>query len=126
MSKFFDLVAQICSEDMRYKVDAYEFVLSGLNFTQDQLKKQTHISGKELAFGLRDYAINQYGALAQRVLAYWGITQTQDFGNFVFKMIEKRLLAKTDQDNLSDFDALYDFKAAFANVLADTVEFKNS
>ena len=70
MSKFFDLVEEICSRDNRYKPDAYEFVLQGLNFTQDKLKKKAHVSGRELAFGLRDYAIEQYGALAQTVLMH--------------------------------------------------------
>ena len=85
------------------------------------MKKKTHVSGGELTCGLRDYAIDQYGALAGRVLAYWGINQTQDFGNIVFSMIEKKLLAKTEDDSLADFNAVYDFKSAFANVLADSV-----
>jgi len=121
MSQFYDLVEEICNQDKRYKPDAYEFVLQGLNFTQNKLKRKTHVSGGELACGLRDYAIDQYGALASSVLAYWGITQTQDFGNIVFSMIEKRLLAKNEDDSLVDFNAVYDFKSAFANVLADSV-----
>ena len=137
MNKFCDLVEEICKKDKRYKPDAYEFVLQGLNFTQDKLKRhapleiprrgaplltgQAHVSGSELAKGLRDYAINQYGGLAYRVLSHWGINQTQDFGNIVFNMIEKKLLSKADKDSLADFNDLYDFKAAFANVLADSV-----
>lgn len=121
MGKFYDLVEDICNQDKRYKPDAYEFVLQGLNFTQNKLKKKTHVSGVELTFGLRDYAIDQYGALAGRVLAYWGIKQTRDFGNIVFSMIEKKLLAKTEEDSLADFNAVYDFNSAFANVLADSV-----
>ncbi|PIQ90226.1 MAG: hypothetical protein COV71_05550 [Candidatus Omnitrophica bacterium CG11_big_fil_rev_8_21_14_0_20_41_12] len=121
MSKFQDLVEEICSRDNRYKPDAYEFVLRGLNFTQDKLKKKTNVSGSELACGLRDYAIDQYGALASRVLAHWGISQTQDFGNIVFNMIEKKLLSKTEKDSLADFNAVYDFKEAFANILSDSV-----
>lgn len=121
MSKFYDLVEEICNQDKRYKPDAYEFVLQGLNFTQDKLKRKTHVSGSELARGLRDYAIDQYGALASRVLAYWGISQTQDFGNIVFNMIEKKLFSKTEEDTLADFNAVYDFKEAFANVLADSL-----
>ncbi|MDP2927834.1 MAG: hypothetical protein Q8N80_03420 [Candidatus Omnitrophota bacterium] len=122
MSEFYDLVEEICRQDKRYKPDAYEFVLEGLGFTQKKLKKTAHVSGAELARGLRDYAINQYGALASRVLTYWGINQTQDFGNIVFKMIEKKLLSKTKEDSLFDFDAVYDFKTAFSNVLADCLE----
>ncbi|MDD5466011.1 MAG: hypothetical protein PHP73_06705 [Candidatus Omnitrophica bacterium] len=121
MAKFYDLVEEICNQDARYKPDAYEFVLRGLNFTQKKLKRKSHVSGAELACGLRDYAINQYGALASSVLAYWGIKQTQDFGDIVFNMIEKKLLAKAQGDSPADFKAVYDFKSAFANVLADSV-----
>jgi len=121
MSKFYDLVEEICRQDKRYKPDVYEFVLQGLEFTQKKLKKSAHLSGTELAHGLRDYAINQYGALANRVLAYWGINQTLDFGNVVFNMIGKKLLSKTKEDTLLDFKEVYDFKAAFSNVLADSV-----
>ena len=121
MSEFYDLVEKICRRDKRYKPDAYEFVLQGLTFTQKKLKKAAHVSGAELACGLRDYAIDQYGALANRVLLYWGINQTQDFGNIVFNMIEKKMLSRTEEDSLLDFKDVYDFKAAFANVLMDSV-----
>ncbi len=121
MSEFFDSVEEIFRQDKRYKPDAYEFVLGGLSFTQKKLKKTAHVSGVQLAHGLRDYAINQYGALASRVLSHWGISQTQDFGNIVFNMIEKKLLSKTAEDSLFDFKEVYDFKVAFSNVLADSV-----
>ena len=122
MSEFYDLVEEICRQDKRYKPDAYEFVLGGLGFTQKKLKKTAHVSGVQLACGLRDYAINQYGALAGRVLAHWGINQTRDFGNIVFNLIEKKLLSKTKEDSLLDFDTVYDFKTAFSDVLADCLE----
>ncbi|MCG2713245.1 MAG: hypothetical protein L6308_00120 [Candidatus Omnitrophica bacterium] len=121
MNKFQDLVDEICSKDERYKPDAYEFVLQGLTFTQKKFKKTTHVSGSQLAHGLRDFAINQYGALAHRVLTYWGINQTEDFGNIVFSMIEKKLLSKTQEDRLADFALVYDFKEVFANVLASSM-----
>jgi uncharacterized repeat protein (TIGR04138 family) len=121
MAKFYDVVEEICNQDKRYKPDAYEFLLQGLGFTQNKLKKQAHVTGVELAYGLRDFAINQYGALASRVLAHWGINQTQDFGNIVFNMIEKKLFSKTQEDSLEDFNAVYDFKSAFDNVLSDIV-----
>ncbi len=121
MGKFHDLVGQICGKDQRYKPDAYEFLFRGLTFTQSKLKRKSHISGKELACGLRDYAIDQYGALARSVLSHWGINQTRDFGNIVFNMIEYKLLSKNEKDCLADFNAVYDFEEAFANVLADSV-----
>jgi len=122
MIKFFDLVEEICSKDGRYKADAYEFVLRGLTFTQEKLKKKAHVSGSELTVGLREYAIQQYGAFAHKVLSHWGITKTDDFGNIVFNMIEKKLLAKTEEDSLADFNSVYDFNEVFANVLADCLE----
>ena len=121
MIEFSDLVEKICLQDKRYKADVYEFVLAGLSFTQKKFKKEKHVSGKELALGLRDFAIDQYGALAHKVLTHWGVNKTDDFGNIVFNMIERKLLSKTDQDQLADFSAVYDFKEAFANVLAESV-----
>jgi len=121
MSDFYGLVEKICFRDKRYKADAYEFLLQGLEFTQKKLKRNTHVSGAELSMGLKEYAINQYGALAGRVLSYWGINNTRDFGNIVFNMIENKLLSKTEEDSLADFDGVYDFKTVFSNVLADSV-----
>jgi len=121
MPNFFDLVEEICGQDKRYKPDAYEFVLQGLNFTQAKLKTQTHVTGKELAQGLRDFAIDRYGVLARTVLAHWGISSTRDFGNIVFSMIDKKLLSKTEEDALEDFNAVYDFEGAFANVLEHSI-----
>jgi len=121
MRKFHDLVEEICGKDKRYKPDAYEFLLRGLTFTQGKLKRKSHVSGSELAHGLRDYAVDQYGALAARVLSHWGINNTRDFGNIVFNMIEHKLLSRNEKDSLADFNAVYDFDEAFANVLTDTV-----
>ena len=118
---FYRTVELICEKDKRYKLDAYEFVIQALYFTQKKLKKQTHISGKELSEGLRDFAIEQFGPMAKTVLTHWGITRTQDFGNIVFNMIDKKLLSKTEEDSITDFSDVYDFEVAFANVLRDSV-----
>ena len=114
---FYQLVEEIYLSDQRYKADSYEFVLSGLHFTQDKIKREGHLTGQELACGLRDFAIEQYGPMAKTVLNHWGITRTEDFGHIVYNMIEKKLLAKTDTDSLSDFKEVYDFGAAFNNIL---------
>ena len=121
MSKFYEEVEEICRQDKRYKPDAYEFILQGLSFTQGQLKQPGHLSGRQLALGLRDFAVTQYGALAKTVLRYWGITETQDIGNIVFNMIEKKLFAKTAEDKIDDFKQVYDFEAAFKNVLQESI-----
>jgi uncharacterized repeat protein (TIGR04138 family) len=121
MSQFYEVVEEICRKDGRYKPDAYEFVLQGLTFTQEQLKQKGHVSGKQLALGLRDFSVSQYGALAKTVLKHWGITQTQDFGNIVFNMIGKKLFSKTAEDSVEDFARVYDFEEAFKNILQESI-----
>jgi uncharacterized repeat protein (TIGR04138 family) len=118
---FYGIVDEICLKDLRYKPDSYEFLMQGLHFTQGRFKKEGHLSGKELLEGLRQFAIEQYGPLAQRVLNHWGISSTLDFGNIVFNLIEKKVLSKTDEDSLEDFRDAYDFKKAFANILRESI-----
>jgi len=118
---FYQVIEDICAKDSRYKPDSYEFVLQALHFTQAKLKRETHVTGQELANGIREFVIEQYGPMAKTVLKHWGITNTQDFGNIVFNMLERKLLSKTERDSLDDFKDVYDFEAAFANVLRDSV-----
>ena len=118
---FYKLVEEICLKDRRYKVDAYEFLMQALHFTQGKLKKKAHLSGKELLLGIKDFAIEQYGPMSKTVLEHWGVTKTEDFGNIVFNMVERRILSKTDEDSIADFKNIYGFKEAFGNVLRDVV-----
>jgi uncharacterized repeat protein (TIGR04138 family) len=88
-----------------------------LGFTQQKLKRQGHLTAKELLDGLRDFAIEQYGPMAKTVLNHWGLKRTEDIGNIVFNMIEKKMLSKTESDSLDDFKNVYDFQEAFGKVL---------
>jgi uncharacterized repeat protein (TIGR04138 family) len=114
---FYQVIEEIYAVDPRYHADSYEFLMQGLHFTQNKLKKNGHLSGKELTAGLRDFAVELYGPLAKTVLNYWGIHQTKDFGNIVFNLIDKKILFKTEEDSLEDFHAVYDFDSAFADIL---------
>lgn len=118
---FFKTVEELCQEDPRYKPDAYEFLMQALYFTQKKINRQGHLSGRELLDGIRGLAIEKYGPMAKTVLNHWGITQTGDFGNIVFNLIGKQVLSKSEADQLNDFNAVYDFEAAFGNVLRDSV-----
>lgn len=118
---FQQVVEDIYNKDSRYKPDAYEFIMQALHFTQGRLKKQGHISGKELLEGVRELAIEQYGPMAKTVLAHWGVNNTEDFGNIVFNLVHEKALSKTDTDSIDDFRGIYDFGAAFGNVLRDSV-----
>jgi uncharacterized repeat protein (TIGR04138 family) len=105
-----------------YPVDAFNFVREGLSFTAHRVhqdirnlqEQDRHISGQQLCLGLRDFAIERYGLLAQAVLAHWHISRTDDFGRIVFAMVEQGVLSKTADDSLNDFRAVYDFAEAFS------------
>jgi len=118
---FYQVVEEICAQDLRYKADAYEFMMQALHFTQDKLQRKTHVTGKELLGGIREFAIKQYGPMAKTVLAHWGITKTQDFGNIVFNMVDKKILSKTEADSIDDFKDVYDFEVVFGNVIRDSI-----
>jgi uncharacterized repeat protein (TIGR04138 family) len=72
-----------------------------------------HVSGQELLGGIRQFALEQFGPMAQTVFEDWGVRNCQDFGEIVFNMVEIGLLAKRDTDSREDFLAGYDFQEAF-------------
>jgi len=109
---FYQKIETIIQGDSRYKTDAYEFLMQALMVTQKKLKKQGHISGKELLLGIREFALEQYGPMAKAVFSHWGIKTTEDFGEIVFNMVENGLLGKTEEDSRDDFKDVYDFDQA--------------
>lgn len=104
-----------------YPLEAFGFVRDGLSYTSKRVHQadsglhelERHISGQQLCMGLRDYAIDQYGALAPVVLEHWCIHRTEDFGRIVFAMIDAELMSSTPGDSLEDFRAVYEFGEAF-------------
>lgn len=106
----------------RYHQNAYYFVFSALQHTQERLNRtaahvlreeEAHISGRELCEGLRDLALRKFGMLTTTVLRHWGVESTEDVGRIVFELIERGEMRKTEHDNLEDFDDVYDFEEAF-------------
>ncbi len=126
MINFIQAVEEICAKDVRYKPEGYEFVSQALNFTRKKMKREGHITGKELSEGMRDFAIDQYGPMAKSVLKHWGIHKTEDFGNIVFNLIEKKIFFKTENDSIDDFKGVYDFDSAFNNALEKIFMRKNN
>jgi uncharacterized repeat protein (TIGR04138 family) len=115
------VVEEIYAKDQRYKPDSYEFVMQALQYTQKKLKRTGHVSGRELAEGMRDCALKLYGPMSRIVLNHWGIRSTSDFGAIVFNLIGKKVLSRTDSDSEADFENVYDFENAFKPVVKDIV-----
>ena len=65
---------QVVDEYGRYPFEAFEFVRLGLNQTVQQIHGDVkakaevacHISGQQLSWGLRNFAVQHYGIMAKR------------------------------------------------------------
>ncbi|MEM7312259.1 MAG: Minf_1886 family protein [Planctomycetota bacterium] len=120
-------IPKLLKDDPRYCLEAYQFVRDGLQFAQEHLNMgsdqppvdaegdevEKHLTGQQLCEAIRQYAIEQYGLMAQTVLKNWGITQTGDFGNIVYNLIDVKLMKKSKHDRREDFDDVYAFDKAF-------------
>jgi uncharacterized repeat protein (TIGR04138 family) len=96
-----------------YHEAAYLFVLSGLQFAIERLGEPRHVTGRELAEGCRDLALQRWGPMSRCVLECWGVRTTRDLGEVVFALVECGVLVKQDNDRLGDFDDVYDFEDVF-------------
>ena len=101
------------AEQRPYRAEAYEFVMRALDQTLRGLDRPRHVSGRELVEGLRRFAKHEFGPLARHVLARWGVHSTRDFGAIVFDLVEHQVLAKTDEDDIADFEDVFDFAVEF-------------
>lgn len=140
---FDEILDQILSKDPRYTREAYLFVREALDYTQKMMAKSArepregreprepreakegkegkegkeeairHVSGQELLEGVRALALEQFGPMTITVLAEWGVKRCEDFGEIVFNMVDKNLLAKTKDDTRADFAGGYNFVEAF-------------
>ncbi len=106
-------IEEILAKDPRFARQAYDFVQLGLRHTLDVAKAKGHVTAEQLLHGIRDFAIHQYGPLARTVLGDWGVHTTDDIGAIVFNMIDAGAMGKTDDDQPSDFAAVYSFEDAF-------------
>jgi len=108
-----DILDRLRDRDPRFHPKAYLFVLSALHHVMGELDKPRHISGKELACGVRDLALREFGLLARTVLGHWGVHATDDVGAIVFALVDAGVLVKEEEDKARDFRALFDFEEVF-------------
>jgi len=109
-----NIIENICGADNRYKIGAYEFVLAALSHTQKKCKRIRHVTGEELLSGIRELLEKEFGLMTLTVLEHWGIKTTEDFGNIVFHLVQKKILSKTEEDSIESFKNGYDFQKAFS------------
>jgi uncharacterized repeat protein (TIGR04138 family) len=97
----------------RFHARSYVFVLQALHQVIQSLQEPRHVSGQELAEGVRELALDRFGPMARSVLEHWGIHDTEDVGRVVFAMVEQGILIKQDGDRPEDFSDVFDFGEAF-------------
>jgi uncharacterized repeat protein (TIGR04138 family) len=122
-------IAKLLEKDRRYKIDAYAFVFEALNYAHTKLgmgterpseveegepdegskESERHLTGQQLCEAIRQYALEQYGFMAQSVLNSWGVRNTGDSGEIVFNLIGIGQMRKTKEDNREDFENVFDF-----------------
>jgi len=117
--QFITTIEQIITDDPRFSEEAYEFISDAVIYTTQKIQEdgdpKRHISGQELLEGIKNFAIEQFGPLAQNVLESWGITDSISIGHIVFNMVDHQLLGSTEDDSIDDFKNGFDFSTAFTS-----------
>ena len=114
MRESFDTqLRSIVDRDPRYARNAYLFIFEALEYTCRTMQRKGHVTGHELALGIRDLAILQFGGLARMVFDQWGIRSTTDFGEIVFNLVGANLMGRQENDSREDFHDVYSFDDAF-------------
>jgi len=112
-SNFEDRLKAVVEKDGRFPLAAYRFMYEGLDYTVKNIGCKRHVTGRELAEGLRNLAIDQFGGLALMVFEGWNIRKTADFGAMVFNLVDAGLMSRSDTDSIEDFADVYDFARSF-------------
>jgi len=110
---FYYIVSQIHQEDPRYHPDAYEFVMEALAFTQKKFKMAKHVSGRQFLEGIKALLLKKFGPMTISILDYWGVKNTEDFGNIVYNLERHQVIAKDEDDQYETFKDVYDFQKVF-------------
>lgn len=108
-----EILDRLNERNPRYEGRAYLFVLSALQSVMEELHERRHISGRELAEGVRRLALERFGPMARTVLEHWGVHTTEDLGEIVFALVDCGVLTKQDEDRREDFEGVFDFEEAF-------------
>jgi len=97
---------------------AYELIYKCLEHTielhsqklQDKRMQRMHISASELLLGVSDYLVKNFAEMSLFNLQCLGLDNNEAIGKAVFDMIEAKVLAKNENDNIHDFSKAEDIK----------------
>jgi uncharacterized repeat protein (TIGR04138 family) len=104
-------IEELVQRDGRFPADAYLLVFEGLEAALASLAARRHVSPGELARGVYDAAVDQWGLLACDVLEEWNVTCGADIGDMVFNLVDRRLLVASEHDTRTEFAGIGDLRA---------------
>jgi uncharacterized repeat protein (TIGR04138 family) len=115
---FDEAVAQLTEIPGGFCAEAYHLVNSSLTHTLISLgvtaaSSPTHVNGRQLCLGFREFMLKEYGPMAPTLLGLWGIHETRQIGEMVFNLINIGCYSKTDKDCVEDFVDIFDFHDSF-------------
>ncbi|MDO5554007.1 MAG: hypothetical protein Q4G68_09600 [Planctomycetia bacterium] len=122
---------ELLKSDPRFTVESYRFVNDALEYANrcqqeeaeaededvpsiiralsgGKMPAEQHVSGRDLCYAARDFALEQYGLLAKHVLARLGIYRTGDIGEIVYNLIGIGYMQQNLNDTRADFDDVFD------------------
>ena len=113
-----ELLDKCAQQNPSYPRAAYAFICNAVHeisreMARLQHHKPRHITGQELCEGLRGLLLREYGRLASDVLSAWNISETADFGNIVYALVDIGLLSVSNEDSRTDFTDVFHFHDAF-------------
>lgn len=120
-------ILELCRRPPHFAYEAYDFVCDAVTHTQERLGRadlvpgpddppdEQHVSGAELARGLCELAVREFGMMAPVVFRQWNVRTTDDIGRMVFDLIDVGRLSKSDRDSPEDFRDLFDLPRALAD-----------
>jgi len=115
-AQFQSTLDSILERDPRFKRDSYLFVIEALESTVRKRSQPGHVTGKELLYGIKDFANDKFGPMVRTVIDHWGINKTIDFGHIVYNLLDHKILSRTDTDSLDDFRDIFEFDKAFGKL----------
>lgn len=102
-SEFDRKLAMLLAREDRFPADAYHFISEAVAFTVSHLDKRRHVTAAELLDGIREFALEKFGAVAVPVMSSWGIVKEDDAGTVVYLLIGAGLLRASEDDSPEDF-----------------------
>lgn len=93
-----------------YTLESYQFVSNAVSSTIAKLTAHRHISASELLVGIRNYAREQYGAVAPLVMDKLGLRTARNVGEVVYLLISVKLLSASPEDSPEDFNVSFSWE----------------